>query len=73
MSNDKEDPKLVGDPNESEIVINGHLIKALLDTGSCVSVISEPLANTIKDSEIKEIDKLLKIECADGSQLPHLG
>ena len=73
MSNDKEDPKLVGDPNESEIVINGHLAKALLDTGSCVSVISESLANTIKDSEIKETDKLLKIECADGSQLPYLG
>jgi len=34
------DPKLVGETNEVNVLINGKPLHALLDTGSCVSVIS---------------------------------
>lgn len=37
----KEDPKITGGINEADIVLNDVRTRALLDTGSCVSVMSE--------------------------------
>ena len=74
MSFDTKDPKLVGYINEADIEINGIHTKALLDTGSCVSVVSKSfLDEHLQNSELHKIDQLLNIECADGSQLPYIG
>ena len=45
----KQDPKLIGDVNESLININGVQAKALLDTGSCVSIVSKEASAYVRD------------------------
>ena len=52
--------RLIGRANEEQIVINGHPMTALLDTGSQVTHISEAFcqANNI---QIHPLDKLLKL------------
>ena len=45
-----------------------------MDSGSCISTISEHFYNShLKDREIKELGEILNIECADGSKLPYIG
>ena len=53
--------RLIGRANEEQIVINGHPVTALLDTGSQVTYISEAFcqANSI---QIHPLDKLVEIE-----------
>ena len=68
------DPKLVGETNEVNINIKNIPTTALLDTGSCVSVISNSFyTEHLSNIEILPINQILKIECADGQQLPYLG
>ena len=70
----KSDPKLVGETNEVSVKINGQQTTALLDTGSCVSVIGSGFYQEhLKDIEILPLNQILQIECADGQQLPYLG
>lgn len=38
---EETDPRIVGHVNEAEVFIYGIKTTALLDTGSCVSIISE--------------------------------
>ena len=74
MSFENKDPKLVGCINEAHIEINGIQAKALLDTGSCVCVVSRSFVDQhLQNLEIHKIYQLLNIECADGSQLPYIG
>ena len=66
---------MFGKPTETEIILHGKRIKALLDTGSTVSTISkgfyrEELSDLI---EMKPLDEIVEIECAGGSQLPYEG
>ena len=68
------DPQLVGETNEVKVCINDIQTLALLDTGSCVSVISESFhKNQLVNIEIQPLNTLLKIECADGKELPYIG
>ena len=70
----KQDPKLVGETNEVEIFSNKIPTKALLDTGSCVSVVAEAFYKEhLSDLEINPIGDVLNIECADGNSLPYKG
>ena len=71
----KEDPKLVGTSNETDIEIGGHECRALLDTGSCVSIISESYwrDNMGDQHPLNPIQDFIHIECADGKPLPYLG
>ena len=57
--------RLIGRANEEQIVINGHPVTALLDTGSQVTHISEAFfqANGIK---INPLDQLVEIEGTGG-------
>ena len=65
---------LVGSPNESDVIVNNISTKALLDTGSTVSTVSEHFyKNKLTDVVLNPLDVILKIECADGQQLPYLG
>ena len=68
------DPKLVGQPNEVQVKIDGISTTALCDTGSCVSTCSEKFyEENLANKELKPLNNLLNIECADGSQLPYKG
>ena len=70
----KNDPKLVGDVNEVNVLVQSVKANALLDTGSCVSIISESFyKNKLSDIEMEPLTDLINIECADGQPLPYLG
>jgi hypothetical protein len=70
----KKDPQLVGDVNEVNLNINNNTTTALLDTGSCVSIISETFYKEhLADTELEPLTEMINIECADGQQLPYLG
>ena len=65
---------LVGSPNETEVIVNDIQTKALLDTGSTVSTVSEKFYNSnLSDLTMHLLEFILKIECADGQHLPYLG
>jgi len=69
-----KDPKLVGDVNEVQILIEGKSAKALLDTGSCVSIMAESfLKDHLSEKIIHPVSDILNIECADGEKLPYTG
>ena len=54
--------------------MNNICTKALLDTGSCVSLISETFdRNCLSEIQIEPLTTVLNIECADGQQLPYIG
>ena len=65
---------LVGSSNEVDILLENIETKALLDTGSCVSTISQSFYEAnFKHLDLFPLDNLLKLECADGSYMPYLG
>lgn len=71
---EKQDPKLVGSTSEVEIHLNKIPVNALLDTGSCVSVVSEAFYKEhLSNEPINPIGDVLNIECADGNSLPYRG
>ena len=65
-------PRLIGRANEEQIVINGHPVTDLLDTGSQVTHISEAFcqANNI---QIHPLDKLVEIEGTRGDIIKYIG
>ena len=64
-------PKIFGDVNEANLEINNICTRALLDTGSCVSILSKSFNDQhLSHIEIKPLDEILHIECADGNTLP---
>jgi len=73
-SDTEKDPQLVGDVNEVSINIDNIRTTALLDTGSCVSIISETFyKENLSEIELEPLKEMINIECADGQQLPYLG
>ena len=66
---------MFGKPTESEIILEGKRIPALLDTGSTVSTISELYYKEHLESSIPlhTLDSILEIECAGGTDLPYSG
>ena len=53
--------RLIGRANEEQIVINGHPVTALLDTGSQVTHISEGFCQA-NEIQINPLDQLVEIE-----------
>jgi len=73
-SGDKKDPQLIGEASEVNLRINNQTTRALLDTGSVVSLVSQTFQqHNLPEAEIRPLDDILKIECADGEPLPYLG
>ncbi len=66
---------LVGSSNEGNIFVQGQSVKALIDSGSMVTTISETFYNSLPDKPaLKSIEDLgLKVSIADGSALKYLG
>ena len=61
-------PKLIGRANEDQIMINGHPVTALLDTGSQVTHVSEAFCHA-NNFQIYPLDKLVEIEGTGGALL----
>ena len=71
---ENKDPKVFGEVNEVNLKLNNIGTTALLDTGSCVSILSKSFYDEfLADHEIKPLNTILHIECADGNALPYLG
>ena len=69
-----KDSKLIGNTNEASIKINNFETTALLDSGSCVSLISESFFKQhLQNTELQPLKNILQIECADGQSLPYIG
>ena len=70
VDQDKEpkDPwtRLVGRANEEQIVINGHPVTALLDTGSQITHVSEAFCQA-KGLQINPLNHLVEIEGTGGT------
>ena len=65
---------LVGDSNEVSVSICGVPTKALLDTGSTVTTISESFCRQyLYHLPIQPLDTILSLSCANGESLPYLG
>ena len=68
-------PGLLGKPTETSLLLEGNTIAALLDTESTVSTISHSYYDEHLSDHLplQNLDTLLDIECAGGTQLPYLG
>lgn len=69
-----QDPQLVGHSNEVDIDLNNISTSALLDTGSCVSLISESFYNQhFSHVELRPLTEIINIKCANGDKLQYKG
>ena len=65
---------LVGSSNETEVWLDGHGCRALLDTGSSVSTVSYKFySKFLEQYSIEPLTDILNVECADGQTLPYMG
>lgn len=65
---------IVGSSNEVEVKIGSVITTALLDTGSCVRIVSKSFyESNFQNVELLPIDGILKLECADGNFMSYLG
>ena len=60
--------RLIGRANEEQIIVNGHPVTTLLDTGSQVTHISEAFCQA-NDIQINPLDQLVEIEGTGGTIL----
>ena len=69
--------RLIGSSNEGNVKINGQDFRALIDSGSMVTTISESGYNNLSDHckpSLLNLDTLgLQVSVADGSKLKYLG
>ena len=63
--------RLIGRANEEQIIVNGHLVTALLDTGSKVTHISEAFCQA-NDIQINPLDQLVEIKGTGGDNIKYL-
>ena len=64
--------QLVGEANESKVIVEGQETKALLDSGSQLSAISWTWVKKLK-LEPKQLQSILQIEGSRGLEVPYLG
>lgn len=75
IDQNKQGINLVGNSTESSVTINNIENTASLDIGSCISTISETffIQSFSEYLDLKPVDDILHIECADGQQLSYQG
>ena len=64
--------RLIGEANETDIVIENEKVNGLIDSRAQVSSISETFASKL-GLEIKQLDTLLDLEPTGGGQVPYDG
>ena len=64
--------RLIGEPNEAEVIIEGKKVKSLIDSGAQISSISDKLAKSL-GLQIHQLQTLLDLEPTGGGQVPYDG
>ena len=64
--------RLIGEANETDIIIENERVKGLIDSGAQVSSISDTFASKL-GLKIKQLDTLLDLEPTGGGQVPYNG
>ena len=64
--------RLIGEPNETRIIIENEKIKGLIDSGAQLSSILDTFASKL-GLEIKQLNTLLDLESTGGGQVPYNG
>ena len=64
--------RLIGEPNEAEVVVEGKRVKSLVDSGAQISSISDKLAKSL-GLRIHELQTLLDLEPMGGGRVPYDG
>ena len=64
--------RLIGEANETDIVIENKQVKGLIDSGAQISSISDTFASKL-GLEIKQLNTLLDLEPTGGGQVPYGG
>ena len=65
---------LLGDANESEIIVNGVKCPCLVDTGSMVTTLSlDFVKSNLPHIKVESLKNLIKIEGAAGHNIPYVG
>ena len=64
--------RLIGEANETDIIIENEKVKGLIDSRAQVSSISDTFASKL-GLEIKQLDTLLDLEPTGGGQVPYNG
>ena len=64
--------RLIGEPNEAEVVVEGKRVKSLIDSGAQISSISDKLAKSL-GLKIHELQTLLDLEPTEGGKFPMRG
>ena len=62
--------RLIGEANETEIIIENEKVKGLIDSGAQVSSISDTFASKL-GLKIKQLNTLLDLEPTGGGQVPY--
>ena len=61
---------LMGRSTMLDVMVNGRIVRALLDTGATVSVIARSTVSSLKLS-IYPVRDFIHVECANGQSLPY--
>ena len=64
--------RLIGESNETTIIVENEKIKGLIDSGAQISSISDKFAETL-NLEVKKLETLLDLEPTGGGQVPYDG
>ena len=64
--------RLIGEPNETQVKLEGQSFRALVDSGAMVSQITVALANALK-LKIHQLKTLIPMEGFGGIEVPYLG
>ena len=62
--------RLIGEANETDIVIENKKVKGLIDSGAQISSILDTFASKL-GLEIKQLNTLLDLEPTGGGQVPY--
>ena len=64
--------RLVGEPNETSVIIEDHEVKGLVDSGAQISSISDKFAKLL-GLKIRKLETLLDLEPTGGGSVPYEG
>ena len=64
--------RLIGEPNETSIIVENQKVKGLIDSGAQISSILDKFAKLL-NLEVKKLETLLDLEPTGGGQVPYDG
>ena len=64
--------RLVGEPNETSVILEDHEVKGLVDSGAQISSISDKFAKLL-GLKIRKLETLLDLEPMGGGSVPYEG